>query len=169
MIDRTTAPARGVAFLQGPVQKDLGMAHGLNHVLALAKARGNGCGQGAARTVIVGGMNLRLRQVNRVFPLPEEDVGDGFGRAFHMAPLDEHACCAAAQGQNPAARFQQRVLAADGKAAQHLGFGDVGCQDIGQGKLLPAEISAVFEAGVRADAGQTAPPQGLCLMEVKYP
>ena len=41
--------------------------------------------------------------------------------------------------------------------------------DIGQGKLLPAEISAVFEAGVRADAGQTAPPQGLCLMEVKYP
>ena len=41
--------------------------------------------------------------------------------------------------------------------------------DIGQGKLLPAEISAVFEAGVRAVAGQTAPPQGLCLMEVKYP
>ena len=41
--------------------------------------------------------------------------------------------------------------------------------DIGQGKLLPAEISAVFEAGVRADAGQTAPPKGLCLMEVKYP
>ena len=41
--------------------------------------------------------------------------------------------------------------------------------DIGQGKLPTSEIQAIFEAGVRADAGQTAPPQGLCLMEVRYP
>lgn len=41
--------------------------------------------------------------------------------------------------------------------------------EIGQGKLSAAEIPAIFEAGVRADAGQTAPPQGLCLMEVRYP
>lgn len=41
--------------------------------------------------------------------------------------------------------------------------------EFGQGKLPTSEISAIFESGVRADAGQTAPPQGLCLMEVRYP
>ena len=41
--------------------------------------------------------------------------------------------------------------------------------DIGQGKLLPSEIPHVFEAGGRPAGGQPTPPQGLCLMEVKYP
>ena len=41
--------------------------------------------------------------------------------------------------------------------------------EIGQGNLVPAEIPTIFESGVRTDAGLTAPPQGLCLMEVRYP
>lgn len=40
--------------------------------------------------------------------------------------------------------------------------------EIGQGKRLPESIPAVLASGVRAEAGETAPARGLCLMEVRY-
>ena len=72
MIDGTAALARRIAFLQGPAQEELGMAHGLQDILALAKPGGYCCGQGAARAVIVDGMDPWLGQIDRVFSLPEE-------------------------------------------------------------------------------------------------
>lgn len=40
---------------------------------------------------------------------------------------------------------------------------------VGRGKMKPAEVAAVIESQDRTRAGPTAPPQGLYLMEVKYP
>jgi len=40
---------------------------------------------------------------------------------------------------------------------------------VGQGKWTSDDISTVLEARDRAAAGQTAPPEGLYLTEVKYP
>ena len=40
--------------------------------------------------------------------------------------------------------------------------------DVGTGKILPAEIPEIIEAGERIRAGKTLPPNGLCLMEVIY-
>ncbi len=39
---------------------------------------------------------------------------------------------------------------------------------VGQGKLTPDEFAAILESADRDRAGATAPPQGLCLMHVKY-
>lgn len=41
--------------------------------------------------------------------------------------------------------------------------------DIGMGRLSPDALKRALESGNRADAGATAPAQGLCLMRVKYP
>lgn len=41
--------------------------------------------------------------------------------------------------------------------------------DCGRGKCSPAEVSEILAAKDRRRAGLTAPPQGLFLMEVKYP
>lgn len=40
--------------------------------------------------------------------------------------------------------------------------------DIGRQALSPDAITAILNSRVRENAGQTAPPQGLCLMEVSY-
>ncbi|MFA5514897.1 MAG: tRNA pseudouridine(38-40) synthase TruA [Desulfuromonadales bacterium] len=40
--------------------------------------------------------------------------------------------------------------------------------EVGQGKRLWTDIPQLLSAGKRVDAGVTAPPQGLCLMEVWY-
>ena len=40
--------------------------------------------------------------------------------------------------------------------------------EIGEGKRNPKGVPSVLEAKDRAKAGFTAPPQGLCLMEVIY-
>lgn len=40
--------------------------------------------------------------------------------------------------------------------------------ETGLGQREPEQILAVFSSRDRADAGMTAPPQGLCLMEVTY-
>lgn len=40
--------------------------------------------------------------------------------------------------------------------------------EIGRGERTPESILAVFSSGDRTKAGFTAPPQGLCLMEVLY-
>ncbi len=40
--------------------------------------------------------------------------------------------------------------------------------EIGMGKKLPTEIEEMLSRGKDAPAGRTAPPQGLCLMEVWY-
>jgi tRNA pseudouridine38-40 synthase len=40
--------------------------------------------------------------------------------------------------------------------------------EVGLGKTLPAEFKQILESRDRTKAGATAPPQGLCLMEVKY-
>lgn len=40
--------------------------------------------------------------------------------------------------------------------------------DIGRHELSPDSITAIIGSRVRENAGQTAPPQGLCLMEVSY-
>ena len=40
--------------------------------------------------------------------------------------------------------------------------------DVGLGKTSPAEIQQILESRDRTKAGATAPPHGLCLMEVKY-
>jgi tRNA pseudouridine38-40 synthase len=40
--------------------------------------------------------------------------------------------------------------------------------DIGQGKRTVGDLRRILQGGVREGAGQTAPPQGLCLMEVWY-
>jgi tRNA pseudouridine38-40 synthase len=39
---------------------------------------------------------------------------------------------------------------------------------VGQGGLLPDEIAAILASRDRGRAGQTAPPHGLCLVQVKY-
>ena len=40
--------------------------------------------------------------------------------------------------------------------------------DVGLGKKLPAEFKQILQLRDRTKAGATAPPRGLCLMEVKY-
>ncbi len=40
--------------------------------------------------------------------------------------------------------------------------------EIGLGKRQPEEMRAILEARNRSAAGKTAPPHGLCLLEVKY-
>jgi len=40
--------------------------------------------------------------------------------------------------------------------------------DVGLGKTLPTEFKQILESRDRTKASATAPPQGLCLMEVKY-
>jgi len=40
--------------------------------------------------------------------------------------------------------------------------------DVGLDKTLPAEFKQILESRDRSKAGATAPPRGLCLMEVKY-
>ena len=40
--------------------------------------------------------------------------------------------------------------------------------DIGRHELPPDAIPAIIDSRVRENAGETAPPQGLCLMEVSY-
>jgi tRNA pseudouridine38-40 synthase len=40
--------------------------------------------------------------------------------------------------------------------------------DVGLGKTSPAEIQQILKSRDRTKAGATAPPHGLCLMEVKY-
>ncbi len=40
--------------------------------------------------------------------------------------------------------------------------------EVGQGKRSPADIPGLLASGDRAAAGVTAPPQGLCLVEVFY-
>jgi tRNA pseudouridine38-40 synthase len=40
--------------------------------------------------------------------------------------------------------------------------------DVGLGKTSPAEFQQILESRDRTKAGATAPPHGLCLMEVKY-
>ena len=40
--------------------------------------------------------------------------------------------------------------------------------EIGMGQRDPDSIAAVLDSGCRADAGQTVPAKGLCLMEVRY-
>lgn len=39
---------------------------------------------------------------------------------------------------------------------------------VGKGKLSPEDVRRFVESGNREEAGPTVPPQGLCLMEVKY-
>ncbi|UCD74681.1 MAG: tRNA pseudouridine(38-40) synthase TruA [Phycisphaerales bacterium] len=41
--------------------------------------------------------------------------------------------------------------------------------EVGRGKLEPGAIAGIIEARDRASAGPTMPPEGLCLMWVKYP
>lgn len=40
--------------------------------------------------------------------------------------------------------------------------------DVGMGKLSAADVARLFDAPERGTAGMTAPPHGLCLMEVFY-
>jgi len=40
--------------------------------------------------------------------------------------------------------------------------------EVGRGKKTPAELFAILQAGERKNAGMTAPPQGLFLVEVNY-
>ncbi len=40
--------------------------------------------------------------------------------------------------------------------------------EVGLGKRSESDISRILEARDRGQAGKTAPPQGLCLMEVEY-
>ena len=40
--------------------------------------------------------------------------------------------------------------------------------EAGLGERRPEQIAGILEAGDRKMAGFTAPPEGLCLMEVKY-
>ena len=39
---------------------------------------------------------------------------------------------------------------------------------IGQGKACPSLIPHLLTTGIRAEAGPTAPPEGLCLVDVGY-
>jgi tRNA pseudouridine38-40 synthase len=40
--------------------------------------------------------------------------------------------------------------------------------EVGRGKLTPADVAAILEAGQRRLAPASAPPTGLCLVEVRY-
>ena len=39
---------------------------------------------------------------------------------------------------------------------------------VGEGKILPEKVSEILESRDRTKSGKTAPPQGLCLLDVKY-
>lgn len=39
---------------------------------------------------------------------------------------------------------------------------------VGEGKILPETVSEILESKDRTKSGKTAPPQGLCLLDVKY-
>ncbi|MBQ6135651.1 MAG: tRNA pseudouridine(38-40) synthase TruA [Bacilli bacterium] len=39
---------------------------------------------------------------------------------------------------------------------------------VGEGKILPEKISEILESKDRTKSGKTAPPEGLCLLDVKY-
>ena len=41
--------------------------------------------------------------------------------------------------------------------------------DVARGKMPPSRVAEMIASGDRRTAGPTAPPQGLCLMEVRYP
>ncbi len=41
--------------------------------------------------------------------------------------------------------------------------------DVGQGKLAPSDIAAIFEAKDRSRSGMTVPPDGLYLVSLEYP
>jgi len=40
--------------------------------------------------------------------------------------------------------------------------------EVGRGKRRPREVKQLLSGGCRSASGSTAPPQGLCLMEVYY-
>ncbi|MBU1657308.1 MAG: tRNA pseudouridine(38-40) synthase TruA, partial [Candidatus Omnitrophica bacterium] len=40
--------------------------------------------------------------------------------------------------------------------------------DIGRGHLPPGSMKKILDSRDRTQAGPTAPPEGLCLREVKY-
>ncbi len=40
--------------------------------------------------------------------------------------------------------------------------------EVGLGKIKPEQIEGIIKSGIRANAGKTAPPQGLCLMDIRY-
>ena len=41
--------------------------------------------------------------------------------------------------------------------------------EVGRGHWEPAKVGEVLASGQRSEAGPTVPPQGLCLMWVRYP
>jgi len=41
--------------------------------------------------------------------------------------------------------------------------------DVARGKISPERVAEIMASKDRGQAGRTAPPQGLCLMEVRYP
>ena len=40
--------------------------------------------------------------------------------------------------------------------------------EVGRGRWQPQQVQSILEARDRAQAGPTAPPEGLCLMKVDY-
>ena len=41
--------------------------------------------------------------------------------------------------------------------------------EVGRGRISPVHVKDILAARDRSRAGKTLPPQGLCLMEVRYP
>ena len=41
--------------------------------------------------------------------------------------------------------------------------------DVGQGRRTPEDINAIFDSGLRSEAGKSAPANGLFLSQVLYP
>ena len=99
----------------------------MNHILALAKARGNGSGERAACSVVVVCVYGLLGQEHQGIVRQAQYVQDHI-RVLHVSAL--HKDCPWSQGQYPLPCLRLGFLIADLHAGEHLSLWDIGGEQI---------------------------------------
>ncbi len=124
---------------------------------------------------------LRRHRVWHVAPDLDREAMDGAARA--LVGRHDFSAFAGAGGDTRSRVREIRLLAVDALGDDeitidvtadgflyHMVRNIVGTLvDCGLGRRPPASVGAILAGGRRADAGPTAPPQGLYLMAVRYP
>ncbi len=137
------------------------------------------------------GKTYRYTIINRAVPSPLErnraclvrrplDVAAMRAAAGHIVGRHDFAAFESKSGDNSSVRTVTRLdVLADGDRIEMTVSADgflynmvraiAGTLiEVGQGRRTPDSIPALIATRDRAQAGPTAPPQGLCLMEVEY-